>query len=139
MSSALLEAVLHEDGRLRVELHDGGSEEFEPVRKLTLAVKAWWRKTLLAYREETGVDGDLRMLDVLTFILDSEERTDACMRIAYCGNHDRVDWYSAIEPETVEEALGFFLLGCFGKNAQSPREPGTSSSASATSSIRQQQ
>jgi hypothetical protein len=122
-----------ENGTLIVRL-DGGIRSFACAPALTLALRAWWRRLRLGWCEEHNRDPEeaVPLIDLLTYVLDEEDRTADCLALAYPGNHDGIDWYGCCAPEAVEEALAHFFVSCFAKGAAKTGASQISSSLSVT-------
>jgi hypothetical protein len=126
-----------EQGELKVMLPGGEQRVFHCTELLSLAVRAWWRRLRLSYCESSNLDPDsasITLMDLLTFTLDGEDRTVEAMHLAYPGDHAGIDWYNAVTPEAVEEALAHFFLSCFARRNAKNGKSQTSLSRSAAGS-----
>ena len=120
-----------ENDTLTAVFDHGEKKSFLCHDTLSLAKRAWWRRLRLAYCTENGLDPDsasITLMDLLTFTLDSEDRTLEALHLGYPGDHTDIDWYNASEPDAVEEALAYFFLACF-----EPQSVKTSASVTSSS------
>jgi hypothetical protein len=103
------------DGVLEIETGSGEKLRFSFVSKRSLAIRAWWRRLRLDYCTVNALDPEtaIALIDLLTFVLDDEQRTTECLLLAYPGNHAGINWYHDIDPAPVEEALAHFFVSCF--------------------------
>lgn len=128
--------VTFSDGMLQLDPRGGEKLRFSCVTKRSLAIRAWWRRLRLNYCDANAFDPEtaIALIELLTFVLDDEQRTVDCLQLAYPGEHAGIDWYHGIDPAPVEEALAHFFVSCFTKAAVKTSASQAYSLAAATGS-----
>jgi len=93
---------------------NGAEYDFVLRPKVTLAQESFISRMNIQCAKERGEDPQKTdIAEILRFILFDPERTKECMRVAYEGPVDSIDWHNDVSSEEVGAAVGIFFLSIF--------------------------
>lgn len=121
---------------------NGEDVVFKMKSKLTLRIKAWYRKVLNAFlREEGDRVPNPSLTDIIDYILMDENRTLTALLTGYNGPFAKINFWDDVEPEVVEVMItSFFAVFLMPKSskpttAESPQSASPSPTPSEETSV----
>lgn len=120
----------------KVDLTVNGTEYSFVLRpKVTLAQESFMARMTIECAKEKGVDSrEVPIDEIIKHIMYNPDKTKECIRVAYDGSVDSIDWHNDISAKEAGEIVGFFFLSYFSENLRIATANLKSSSATATKS-----